>query len=172
MPKSKKPDPVVELPIEALPAISSAELIEKHCRRAKESGSPAKVLALSLGTSTQWVSMLRSGTTGLSLPRLLNFAAYANLTRAETFELLNTRILELHGKNGDICTETLALWARELNVPASEDEQALLELWAQVTAPAAHLDGLLANPSARKRVKALLDELAQEAYAAMAEGVE
>lgn len=171
MPKSKKPDPVVDLPAEAMPITSSAELIEGYCSQLKENGTAAKVLALTLNTSTSWISMLRSGKTDLSLPRLLNFAAAARLTREQTFDLLTTRLLELHGKNGDICAETLALWAKELQVPVSDDEQALLQMWKQATVAAPHMDGLLASPSAQKRVQALLDELAQEAYEGMAEGV-
>jgi hypothetical protein len=147
---------VAPLPADLKPTRSSTELINGHVQRLKDNGVPQKAIARTLGFGDNYVSMLKAGE-DLPLPRVIAFAAAARLSPAERFELLDTRLMELHGGRGDFDVEALAAWGAELFSPTG-DEGALMAMWREATEPAPHLlVGLLANPAAAARVKAVVN---------------
>lgn len=167
MPKSKK-FAVDPLPAALRPARSSRELVVDHLERLMAGGTRQKVVAHSLGLGPNFLSMLKSGDAELPLPRVIAFAAAAGLSEDERIELLDTRLRELHGQNGDICLETLAQWGVDLVAPAG-DEKKLLDLWRSAITPAPHLlSGLLDRPDVARRVSALFESIAQEELQAQA----
>lgn len=156
------------LPAAAMPAKSSTQLINEHIERARENGLLQKEIALSLNFGPNYVSMLKGGEE-LPLPRVLPFAAALRLSDAEKHELLHTRLMELHGQKGEICMETIATWASELCAPFG-DEAKLIEMWREASSPAPHLvAGLLNDPKAAARIKAVIEDVVQAELKAMAD---
>lgn len=154
---------VAPLPAELKPTRSSNELIAHHLDRLKGAGVPQKVVALSLGFGSNYLSMLRSGA-DLPLSRVIAFASAARLSETERSELLHARVIELHGGRGDFDVEALASWGADLFRPQG-DEAALVSLWQEATAPAPRLAaGLLEDPAVRAKVRAVLQEAAQSAF--------
>lgn len=83
------------LPPELLPTKSSVQQINEHIQRLLDGGERQKTIALSLGFSANYVSMLKAREE-LPLPRVIAFAHAARLSDAERRELLHTRLMELH----------------------------------------------------------------------------
>lgn len=166
---SKTPHHVAALPAELVPLKSSTELINKYVKRLCDSGVPQKSIALSLGFSANYTSMLKAGDQLLPLPRVIAFAHAAKLSDAERHELLHTRLMELHGEKGEICVETLAQWAADLCSPLG-DEAKLIRMWHEAIAPAPHmLIGLLEDPARAARMTAAINEIVQEELKTMAD---
>ena len=147
------------LPSALTPAKSSTTLINEHLDRLKSGGTLQKTVAHALGFGPNYLSMLRAGD-DLPLPRVKAFAAAARLSKAETFELLTTRLIELHGAKGEFCFETLVSWADDLYAP-SEDAGILQELWSDAVAPASDMVRLT-DPEVATRVRLALAPVAQE----------
>jgi hypothetical protein len=159
---------ITSLSAELLPAKSSTQLINEYVERLRDTGVPQKVIALSLGFGPNYVSMLKAGEE-LPLPRVVAFAHAVQLKDAERHELLHTRLMELHGKKGEICVETLARWADELCSPVG-DEAKLIQMWRDATSPAPHLiAGLLDDPARAARIAAVMHEVVQAELKAMAD---
>lgn len=166
MPKAMPPVPA--LPSDLVPAKSSTQLIREHVERLRESGVPQKVIALSMGCTDHYISMLKK-TTELPLSRVTAFAAAARLSDKERRELLHTRLMELNGGKSEVCIETLAQWADDVFTPIG-DEAKLLELWKNATGAAPHLlVGLLQDPARAARLAAVMNEMAQAELKAQAE---
>jgi len=165
---AKAPSHITPLPAELVPAKSSTELINEYVERLRDSGVPQKTIALSLGFGPNYVSMLKAGEE-LPLPRVIAFAHAVRLTDAERHELLQARLVELHGEKGEICVEALAQWADELCSPVG-DEAKLIEMWREATEPAPQmLTGLLEEPARAKRIADAINEVVQAELRAMAE---
>lgn len=164
-----KPSSHIEpLPVGLGPWTSSTDLICEHIERLRASGVPQKVVALSLGFGSNYISMLKSRKDELPLPRIIAFAHVLGLTEAQREELLHTRLLELHGQKGEICVETLAQWAKDLCALVG-DEALLLQAWQEATAPAPQLLwGVLDNPKAYQRIRDAMVEVAQAELQKMA----
>lgn len=156
------------LPPELLPTKSSVQQINEHIQRLLDSGERQKTIALSLGFSANYVSMLKAREE-LPLPRVIAFAHAARLSDAERRELLHTRLMELHGAKGEICVETIAEWAVDLVSPVG-DEGKLIEMWREATGVAPHLlFGLLEDPGRAARIRSVMEAVAQEELQAMAD---
>lgn len=165
---AKTPSHIAPLPAALVPVKSSTELINEYIERLRDSGVPQKTIALSLGFGPNYVSMLKAGDE-LPLPRVVAFAHAVRLSDAERYELLHTRLLELHGEKGEICVETLAQWADELCSPVG-DEAKLIDMWREATGPAQHmLVSLLDDPVRAERIAAAMTEVVQAELKAMAD---
>ena len=148
------------LPAELLPPKSSLELLREHVERLTASGVRQKDISLSCGFGDNFVSMLKKGTP-LPMGRIIELARALRLSPQERFELLDTRIRELHGRNADLCLGALSEWAAEMFAPAG-DEAVLVALWQKATAPAPGLvAGLLQRPEIANKVHAVLDDIVQ-----------
>lgn len=165
---AKTPSPSIPLPAELVPTKSSTELINEYVARLQASGVPQKTIALSLGYSANYTSMLKAGA-NFPLSRVVAFAHAARLSDVERHELLHTRLMELNGAKGEICVETLAQWADELCSPVG-DEAKLIKMWREATEPAPHmLVGLLDDPARAARIAAAINEVVQAELKAMAD---
>jgi hypothetical protein len=159
---------ISHLPVELIPTKSSTQLINEHITRLLNTGVRQKVIALTLGFGTNYVSMLKAGE-DLPLPRIVAFAHAVRLNEEDRRELLHTRLIELHGSKGEICVETLAQWADDLFTPVG-DEWKLIEMWREATSPAPHLLGnLLDDPVRSERVHSAMNEVVQAELKAMAD---
>lgn len=151
----------------ALPK-SSTDLINEHVARLQSAGVPQSAIAAALDAGPNYVSMLKKGSP-LSLNQVRGFAAAARLSPEQRFELLTTRLIELHNeeRRSTICFDTLLEWAGVIG-STDTDEQALLEIWRQVTVPAAQLR-LLHDPLVRQRFHQALEQIVQDELRQMAE---
>lgn len=162
---------IAALPSSIMPDRSSKQLLLAYVQRRCEAGISQKSLALSQNLAPNYFSMLKNGE-DVPLSRLRALADVLLLSREERFELIHTRLLELHGAKGEICMETVAEWAIEMNQP-DPDEAVLISAWQHACAPAPDLvRGLLDRPDVAARVRALLDEIAQEEMRARIEDIE
>lgn len=157
------------LPAEIAPPESSTDLLRKHVERRNAAGVANKAIAFDAGFSRPNVlSMLQSGSMPLPMQRILSLAQALRLSASERHELVHARLMEMHAE-GKICVEAITEWASDLLAP-SPDQAVLLELWAQAVAPSPmHAAGLLADPAAQAKVAAVLQEIAQGHFRALAE---
>lgn len=164
--KSTKPS--TPLPASLRPSKSSTELIVEHVDRLTAAGVLQKTIAIDAGLAPNFVSMLKKGQ-DLPLARVLAFAKAAGLDEEQRKDLLHTRMLELHGERGDLCLETIAQWAIDALAP-TEDVGTLQQMWEHELEPAPHLlQGLLADPALREKVRAAMNEVVQGKLRELAE---
>lgn len=160
------------MPAELLPPKSSTQLIVEHLERAQDSGKSQKVLAGAMDVKGPNLSNWKAGSKEMPLSRVIQFADAACLSEAQTHELLNARLIELHGRQGDFCLANIAHWAKVAFAPVG-DEAKLLSMWEEASSPAPHLvAGLLENPAVAAKVKAALHAVVQEELSALAEAAQ
>lgn len=166
----KKTAPANLLPTELMPEVSSTELINRYLDRFQAGGRKQLEISMSMGVVDNFASMLRSKT-GLPLSRIRSFAKAVQLSEDERKKLLHVRMMEMHGRKGEICMDAVAQWAMDLDERHGDDE-ALTRLWEEAISPAPHLlQGLLSNPVHAARmasamaevVRVELDRIAEEA---------
>lgn len=163
------PELPAELPAELAATPSSSELIRAHLARSVESGVTRASIAIALGFQENNLSNFATGKRKVPLGRVIALAAALGLDDSQTIELLNARMVELHGHNSDLCLHTLAIWATSLvqQAPCS-DESFLAAALAKAKAPAPHIDNILNSPQIRAHLEATIHNAVQEELARMA----
>lgn len=159
---------ITPLPTEFTPAKSSTELLIEFVERRRDAGVLQKTLALALGFGPNYISMLKAGE-DLPMSRVDALAAALHLTDAEAFELKSTRLIEMHGRKGEFCFESVAAWGHAAFAPAG-DEALLVDMWNEACSPApAMVSGLLKDPAVAARVRAVLEMAVQAELQARAD---
>lgn len=154
------------LPADIQPERASRELVSMYIQRAIDRGDTRQSIAFKSGMEANYLSMLKTGDP-LPLGRVLPLAIGCGLSDEERFELLTTRILELHGAKVELDAHALASWVQDLCTPTAS-EAMLLQIWREESEPASqHLHGLLARPDVTARVRAVLREVAQQEMLAL-----
>lgn len=155
------------------PAATSTQLINQHLDAFVARGNPQKSVNLAMSVASPFISALKSGEQLIPMSRLLEFADILGLSHEDRVELIHTRLVEQHGRNGDFSLHVIAEWALELARPTG-DHAVLCSMWDEECEIAPHmLARLLSNPKAATRVRAAMqaaiqDELQEQAMLAHA----
>lgn len=161
-----KPSHITALPTGLLPVKSSTQLLKEHLDSLADRGEQQKVVSLSFDFGSNYISMLKKGEL-LPMSRVVAIANALGLNEHDRAELLNTRLMEMHGQKGVICMETIATWAAETYKPRGDLER-LQRMWEDAIAPAPHLLGdLLKDPVKAARIADVMKEVVQAELTSM-----
>jgi len=121
------------------PADTSTALINLHLDAFVAKGNPQKAVNLAMDVASPFISALKNGDQLVPLSRLLELADILGLVHADRVELIHTRLVEQHGRNGDFSLHVVAEWALEMARPTAARLRPPVPLcpWSLVWLPAA-----------------------------------
>ena len=143
------------------PASTSTQLINHHLDSFVARGNPQKAVNLAMDVASPFISALKNGDQLIPMSRLLEFADILGLSHDDRVELIHTRLVEQHGRNGDFSLHVIAEWALELARPTG-DHAVLCAMWGRECEIAPYmLSRLLSDPKAAARLRAAMQAVIQ-----------